>query len=210
MGHRKQGRVCQQVSCSSTHLTKFHLFLWILKVAFCSSTCCDQSVSQSLDLCRCVLELGSGLGFAGIAISKTCQPRKYVFSDCHDFVLQKLAANIVLNFHQCTCEQSSSSSLRKVDDKLCETCINFSNLFKMNFSDVCEKHWKSVGNTSTSNVRQLRTDSRVHLCSLDWEKIDEEEVRALFSDVDVVVAAGQFYLRQHASLIRFGSDFALL
>ncbi|NXN97869.1 EF2KT methyltransferase, partial [Rhinopomastus cyanomelas] len=46
---------------------------------------------------RTVLELGSGIGFAGIAICKTCSPRTYVFSDCHPLVLQQLAENIRLN-----------------------------------------------------------------------------------------------------------------
>ncbi|NXG02063.1 EF2KT methyltransferase, partial [Sakesphorus luctuosus] len=46
---------------------------------------------------RTVLELGSGIGFTGIAICKTCQPKTYVFSDCHPRVLRQLAENIQLN-----------------------------------------------------------------------------------------------------------------
>ncbi|NXH11851.1 EF2KT methyltransferase, partial [Bucco capensis] len=46
---------------------------------------------------RTVLELGSGIGFTGIAICKTCSPKKYVFSDCHPCVLQQLTENICLN-----------------------------------------------------------------------------------------------------------------
>ncbi|NXE08814.1 EF2KT methyltransferase, partial [Lophotis ruficrista] len=46
---------------------------------------------------RTVLELGSGIGFTGIAICKTCNPKAYVFSDCHPGVLQQLAENIHLN-----------------------------------------------------------------------------------------------------------------
>ncbi|KAM6351686.1 protein-lysine N-methyltransferase EEF2KMT isoform 5-T5 [Alca torda] len=46
---------------------------------------------------RTVLELGSGIGFTGIAICKTCHPKAYVFSDCHPAVLQQLAENIRLN-----------------------------------------------------------------------------------------------------------------
>lgn len=43
------------------------------------------------------MELGSGIGFTGIAICKTCHPKAYVFSDCHPAVLQQLAENIRLN-----------------------------------------------------------------------------------------------------------------
>ncbi|NXC46946.1 EF2KT methyltransferase, partial [Penelope pileata] len=46
---------------------------------------------------RTVLELGSGIGFTGLAICKTCAPRTYVFSDCHHGVLRQLAENIRLN-----------------------------------------------------------------------------------------------------------------
>ncbi|NWS69766.1 EF2KT methyltransferase, partial [Crotophaga sulcirostris] len=46
---------------------------------------------------RTVLELGSGVGFTGIAICKACHPKRYVFSDCHPRVLQELAENIHLN-----------------------------------------------------------------------------------------------------------------
>ncbi|NXP46722.1 EF2KT methyltransferase, partial [Heliornis fulica] len=46
---------------------------------------------------RTVLELGSGIGFTGIAICKTCNPKTYVFSDCHPCVLKQLAENIHLN-----------------------------------------------------------------------------------------------------------------
>ncbi|NXK90300.1 EF2KT methyltransferase, partial [Formicarius rufipectus] len=46
---------------------------------------------------RTVLELGSGIGFTGIAICKTCQPKTYIFSDCHHCVLRQLGENVQLN-----------------------------------------------------------------------------------------------------------------
>ncbi|NXQ13201.1 EF2KT methyltransferase, partial [Peucedramus taeniatus] len=46
---------------------------------------------------RTVLELGSGIGFTGIAICKTCQPRTFIFSDCHPRVLRQLGENIQQN-----------------------------------------------------------------------------------------------------------------
>ncbi|NWX22476.1 EF2KT methyltransferase, partial [Aegotheles bennettii] len=46
---------------------------------------------------RTVLELGSGMGFTGIAICKTCSPKTYIFSDHHHRVLQQLMENIRLN-----------------------------------------------------------------------------------------------------------------
>ncbi|XP_056662105.1 protein-lysine N-methyltransferase EEF2KMT-like isoform X3 [Monodelphis domestica] len=46
---------------------------------------------------RTVLELGSGVGFTGLAICKMCSPKAYIFSDCHSQVLQQLKGNILLN-----------------------------------------------------------------------------------------------------------------
>ncbi|XP_063077521.1 protein-lysine N-methyltransferase EEF2KMT [Engraulis encrasicolus] len=44
-----------------------------------------------------LLELGSGVGLTGIALCRHCKPKKYVFSDFHPSVLQKLEANVELN-----------------------------------------------------------------------------------------------------------------
>ncbi|XP_073503900.1 protein-lysine N-methyltransferase EEF2KMT [Phyllobates terribilis] len=46
---------------------------------------------------RTILELGSGVGLTGLVICKSCYPKKYTFSDCHQKVLQQLKENIWLN-----------------------------------------------------------------------------------------------------------------
>ncbi|KAM4632280.1 protein-lysine N-methyltransferase EEF2KMT isoform 1-T2 [Discoglossus pictus] len=46
---------------------------------------------------RTILELGSGIGLTGLAICKSCHPKRYVFSDYHQRVLQQLKENIHLN-----------------------------------------------------------------------------------------------------------------
>ncbi|TMS15555.1 Protein-lysine N-methyltransferase EEF2KMT [Larimichthys crocea] len=46
---------------------------------------------------RTVLELGSGVGLTGVTICRSCRLNRFVFSDCHPSVLQKLRNNIQLN-----------------------------------------------------------------------------------------------------------------
>uniref|UniRef100_A0A3Q2CF96 Eukaryotic elongation factor 2 lysine methyltransferase n=1 Tax=Cyprinodon variegatus TaxID=28743 RepID=A0A3Q2CF96_CYPVA len=53
--------------------------------------------NQQLFSGRSVLELGSGVGLTGIAVCCSCDPLRFVFSDCHPAVLQKLRENVRLN-----------------------------------------------------------------------------------------------------------------
>lgn len=52
---------------------------------------------MSFVCCRTVLELGSGVGLTGVALCRSCSPSRYVFSDCHLSVLQRLRDNVRLN-----------------------------------------------------------------------------------------------------------------
>ncbi|KAI5623101.1 protein-lysine N-methyltransferase EEF2KMT, partial [Silurus asotus] len=46
---------------------------------------------------RTVLELGSGAGLAGVSLCRVCKPKKYIFTDCHQGVLQRLHKNLQRN-----------------------------------------------------------------------------------------------------------------
>lgn len=37
------------------------------------------------------------MGLTGVAICRSCRPSRYVFTDCHPSVLQRLKANVRLN-----------------------------------------------------------------------------------------------------------------
>lgn len=57
---------------------------------------------------KTILELGSGVGFTGIAIAHQCEVNKLYLTDCHEDVLQTIFTNIEINFpkynKQCTNE----------------------------------------------------------------------------------------------------------
>ena len=78
---------------------------------------------------RNVLELGSGLGFLGIAVCKQCQLDSFTFSDFHPQVLFLLMKNIEINFlneHfslECpqfleNCESKDKKMLKKIKRQL--------------------------------------------------------------------------------------------
>ncbi|XP_029015026.1 protein-lysine N-methyltransferase EEF2KMT isoform X2 [Betta splendens] len=62
---------------------------------------------------RTVLELGSGVGLTGITICRSSRPKKFVFSDCHSTVLQKLRDNLELN--GLTRQRSPAISVEELD-----------------------------------------------------------------------------------------------
>lgn len=47
---------------------------------------------------KTVLELGCGVGLTGMSIISVCSPNQYLFSDCHQTVLDMLCENVKLNF----------------------------------------------------------------------------------------------------------------
>lgn len=57
------------------------------------------------------MELGSGIGFTGLAVCKNCGPASYTFSDCHNQVLCRLASNIHRNLpSECDRNKHASSA----------------------------------------------------------------------------------------------------
>ncbi|XP_039292523.1 protein-lysine N-methyltransferase EEF2KMT [Nilaparvata lugens] len=49
---------------------------------------------------KTILELGSGIGLAGLSLMSFCQPSHFYFSDCHPEVLKQLQTNVKLNLEQ--------------------------------------------------------------------------------------------------------------
>ncbi len=53
-----------------------------------------------------ILELGAGCGLVGLYCLRDSKPKKYIFSDHHDLVLNQLESNLKLNYDK-DCIQSS-------------------------------------------------------------------------------------------------------
>jgi len=59
-----------------------------------------------------VLELGSGIGLTGIVVCQSSSLTKYIFSDCHQTVLQRLKDNIT----NCLTNSGSNSASVSVEE----------------------------------------------------------------------------------------------
>ncbi|OCT64009.1 uncharacterized protein LOC735173 isoform X2 [Xenopus laevis] len=65
---------------------------------------------------RSILELGSGIGLTGLVICKSCSPKRYLFSDYHNRVLQQLRGNIHLNGYNLDTEQDNLMKEKNVKE----------------------------------------------------------------------------------------------
>lgn len=69
----------------------------------------DWATTNREEFCqKNILELGSGVGFAGITIAKHCNVNSIYLTDCHDDVLQTIGKNIEINFPD-SCKSVSSN-----------------------------------------------------------------------------------------------------
>ena len=65
-------------------------------MALVDALVCDPSLRVAVQG-RVVLELGSGVGFLGLAVAALCAPLRTVLTDCHAGVLQALEDNLARN-----------------------------------------------------------------------------------------------------------------
>lgn len=93
---------------------------------------------------KVILELGSGVGLAGLVIVRLCQPRRYVFSDCHSSVLHMLCKNVTLN-----CSQISGDV--SVSDENCYRNLKLQLKRGNSIVEVIEFNWEEVDELLNEN-----------------------------------------------------------
>ncbi|XP_066588508.1 protein-lysine N-methyltransferase EEF2KMT [Prorops nasuta] len=92
---------------------------------------------------KTILELGSGVGLAGLNIIKTCNVKQYVFSDCHSSVLNLLCKNIDLNLSQTDfiLEETERFKRLKLQKTYKNTIVQVLDLNWGRMNDYIEENW---------------------------------------------------------------------
>lgn len=139
-----------------------------------------------LFLFRNVLELGSGLGFLGIALCKQCQMNSFTFSDFHPQVLFLLMKNIEINFLnkqyslECSpqvlenCESKGRKMLKKIKRQL---SVNKEPAIE----DSCEIMQISYSSMVSSMDKDLQEMDEQEVCSEQEEEVNDSNDQLLSS-----------------------------
>ncbi|KAK7862479.1 hypothetical protein R5R35_005908 [Gryllus longicercus] len=122
---------------------------------------------------KCILELGSGVGLAGLAVSSECEPQTFWFSDCHPSVLGMLLSNVKVNVD------------REIDSKLSDT------LEKDNFFKVSSFGMPNGVEENILYQGRMKNTS-VYVMNLPWEDIPNLNISQGISP-DIVLAADVVY-----------------
>ncbi len=129
--------------------------------------------------CRSVLELGSGLGLLGLVITKWCNVSQFIFSDCHEHVLQKLCANIILNTVP-KCDSITDEASSNILDELVtnndgDQCIRSSDFSKEHVQDKSHDVEKSKQHKEITQIKcaHLGCPSLKSLFNLTLEELSQ-------------------------------------
>jgi len=74
---------------------------------------------------KSVLELGCGLGLLGLNCLKICKPKKYLFTDSHQKVLNQLKSNILYNYDSSKQETNDLIEVERLDWTDLDNCELF-------------------------------------------------------------------------------------
>ncbi|KAL1490752.1 hypothetical protein ABEB36_013398 [Hypothenemus hampei] len=96
---------------------------------------------------KTILELGSGIGLAGLVAVTQCQPKNYIFTDCHPSVLATLRKNIIVN-----CNTSCKNSHLLDDSKTLIFQEQINNSTKVT---VLKLPWEDLSSRVCSNLGHI-------------------------------------------------------
>ncbi|KAG5884909.1 hypothetical protein JTB14_034107 [Gonioctena quinquepunctata] len=107
---------------------------------------------------KTVLELGSGIGLAGLVLAKECSPKYTFLTDCHETVLKTLCENVQINSTQHPIDIPESANRSECS---------------------CQMKHRCQYNSETLGV---------HVLNLPWEEIKQEECETLGAVEIVIAA----------------------
>ena len=110
-----------------------------------------------LNCSRSIIELGCGTGLTGLVICSTSSPCRYIFTDCHERVLETLQCNLELNGYVQTVqagdkEQTSLSS-----------CSNKSTVCTSNVDDILETSQPGKGSIICADLIKDSNQRTFHM-----------------------------------------------
>ncbi|XP_062567215.1 protein-lysine N-methyltransferase EEF2KMT-like [Saccostrea cucullata] len=162
---------------------------------------------ESLFKNKNVLELGSGLGFLGIALCKQCKMKSFTFSDFHPQVLFLLMKNIEINFLneqyslECSpqllenCESKDRKMLKKIKKQISVTKEPAA------IEDSCEIMQISY-NSMVSSVETVETDEQ-EVGSEQEEEVSNSNEQILSSNSHwMPLNDSNVYVLKHCETVR--------
>lgn len=153
---------------------------------------------------KIVLELGCGVGMAGLVAIENCKVGSYIFTDCNDEVLKILKHNVQINIEKCNENAFDlDSDIRGTDDVSDVLCDLISKVSEVNITSdngPVESILETVGSigftVNPSKEEQLKDTIVFQNPSISIRKLSFEELSHLKPDeivCDIVLASDIVY-----------------
>lgn len=174
------------IKCTYNLISRGTTGLCIWEGAMVLSEWCLQN--KSILKNKVVLELGCGVGLAGLVAIKNCNCKQYIFSDCNYKVLDILQQNVQLNLedHEILCSSQDCSEISHAFNEL--VC----KISEINIPGDKSKHKeREVITKESSNNTFSFQDTLIAIKNLSFEEISQDHSKDILCDI--VLASDVIY-----------------